>query len=67
MANPNPKPHKRQPSTTHQTAQLRVYLPNGLMEHIAKLPKGHRAKTLGRWLMLGMETERQFERVMSGE
>lgn len=67
MANPNPKPHKRQPSTTHQTTQLRVYLPNDLAEEIAKLPKGHRAKTLGRWLMLGMETERQFERVMSGD
>lgn len=63
----NPKPAKRQASTTHQTAQLRVYLPNDLAEEIARLPKGQRAKTLGRWLMFGMETERQFETVMSGD
>ena len=65
MANPNPKP--RRASDTHKSVQLRVYLPNDLLEEITKLPKSQRAKTLGRWLMLGMETERQFERVMSGE
>lgn len=66
MANPNPPKRKPGPGVSRQVS---VYIPHDLAEILDTLKEEmtsqERSRTLGRWLMLGMETERQFEMAMA--
>lgn len=66
MANPNPTPRKPGPGVSRQVS---VYVPHDVAEVLDTLKEEmtsqERSRTLGRWLMLGMEIERQFEEVMA--
>ncbi len=68
MANSNPTPRKPGPGVHRK---LSVYLTPELLAELeaatADLTPQQRSRTLGRWLILGCTTERQFERVMAGE
>ena len=70
MANPNPvPPPPRKPSATHASRQITVRVPIDVAEIIDTVraeaeTTTEATLTLGRWLMLGMETERQFEEAM---
>lgn len=65
MANPNPP--KRQPGEGDPWRPS-IYLPREVGEAIRAATEGmttqERSRALGRWLMLGWETERQFEEKM---